>query len=242
MPSLSYLRRRQAGLCSSCPGPARTGKIRCQVCHDRVYAGTRRLIELARIAGQETPEQKCRRLQKDRVFSHYGPGCKGCGEAEPVFLTIDHVNNDGGGRNRKRTDLGNGLYARLIREGFPDGYQVLCQNCNYKKSRLIQLETSCKSTILKRNQRYRLNVRRKVLEAYGWKCGCCQNSDEIVLTIDHVNNDGAAHRRSLGTGGGSNKFYTWLRDNGFPEGYRVLCRNCNSGRELNGGVCPHSTI
>jgi hypothetical protein len=32
--------------------------------------------------------------------------------------------------------------------------------------------------------------------------------------------------------------YVWLRDNGWPEGYRVLCHNCNSARGLY-GYCPH---
>jgi hypothetical protein len=27
--------------------------------------------------------------------------------------------------------------------------------------------------------------------------------------------------------------------NGFPAGFQVLCFNCNQGRRLNHGVCPH---
>ena len=30
-----------------------------------------------------------------RVLDHYGRACSCCGETEPAFLTIDHVNNDG---------------------------------------------------------------------------------------------------------------------------------------------------
>jgi hypothetical protein len=30
-----------------------------------------------------------------------------------------------------------------------------------------------------------------------------------------------------------------LKKRGYPPGYRVLCFNCNRGRYLNGGVCPH---
>jgi hypothetical protein len=27
--------------------------------------------------------------------------------------------------------------------------------------------------------------------------------------------------------------------NGFPPGYQVLCMNCNHGKRMNNGVCPH---
>jgi hypothetical protein len=32
-----------------------------------------------------------------------------------------------------------------------------------------------------------------------------------------------------------------LRKNGFPEGFQVLCANCNIGRHINGGICPHES-
>lgn len=35
-------------------------------------------------------------------------------------------------------------------------------------------------------------------------------------------------------------FYRWLRKHSYPKGnFRLLCFNCNCGRELNGGICPH---
>lgn len=66
------------------------------------------------------------------VFGHYGIACACCGVAEE--LTIDHV--DGGGaehRHRLRTHAGVRFYAWLIRQGFPEGYQVLCAPCNVSK-------------------------------------------------------------------------------------------------------------
>ena len=38
---------------------------------------------------------------KEKVFDHYGWVCACCGEAEPLFLTIDHVNNDGADVEKK---------------------------------------------------------------------------------------------------------------------------------------------
>ena len=66
------------------------------------------------------------------VIEHYGSRCACCGETEPIFLTMDHI--DGGG-TAHRESLNSGLYRWLIKNGFPDGFQVLCYNCNFGKSR-----------------------------------------------------------------------------------------------------------
>lgn len=75
-----------------------------------------------------------------------------------------------------------------------------------------------------------------VLNHYGSKCACCGETEEMFLCIDHKNNDGAAHRKEIGTG---SRMMKWIIDNGFPDTFQVLCQNCNIGKYLNGGVCPH---
>lgn len=84
---------------------------------------------------------------------------------------------------------------------------------------------------------YRLQ--HEVVMAYGgYRCACCGESEPLFLTIDHVNNDGAEHRKIVGSLGGT-RLYKWLRDRKFPIGFQVLCMNCNQGRYRNGGICPH---
>ncbi len=76
----------------------------------------------------------------------------------------------------------------------------------------------------------------------GYECVCCGETHPYFLTIDHVNGDGSAHRKAIKTGAGKmtgHNFYTWLRNNAYPDGFQVLCMNCNYGRYRNGGVCPH---
>lgn len=68
------------------------------------------------------------------------------------------------------------------------------------------------------------------------KCACCGDNHKEFLTIDHINGDGAAHRKLIGRGG--DKLYAWLIRNNFPEGYRVLCMNCNWAIGIH-GYCPH---
>lgn len=84
-------------------------------------------------------------------------------------------------------------------------------------------------------------LKEEVRAAYGGRCICCGETDSRFLTMDHVNNNGAEHRRQMrgGRGCGSH-LYSWLKRKGFPKGFRVLCWNCNSGRAVNGGKCPHT--
>ena len=76
-------------------------------------------------------------LLRWRVLRHYGgdtPSCVYCGESNHRFLTIDHVAGDGAA-HRRENDLKGGVvfYKWLEKNGHPDGFQVLCMNCNYKK-------------------------------------------------------------------------------------------------------------
>jgi hypothetical protein len=71
------------------------------------------------------------------------------------------------------------------------------------------------------------------------ECGCCGIVKVEFLTIDHIDGGGTKHRQSLGARASGSYFYRWLRDHGYPTGYRVLCFNCNCGINANDGVCPH---
>lgn len=81
-------------------------------------------------------------------------------------------------------------------------------------------------------------LREVIFAAYGgFLCKCCSETEPTMLTIDHVNDDGSEHRREVG----STNIYSWLVKNGFPEGFQVLCYNCNLSKHRNGGVCAHQT-
>jgi len=72
---------------------------------------------------------------RDEVIAAYGgPICACCGETEPKFLTIDHINNDGH-LHRKQGNGATNLYNHLKARKFPPGFQVLCMNCNFGKAR-----------------------------------------------------------------------------------------------------------
>ena len=81
----------------------------------------------------------------------------------------------------------------------------------------------------------RAELRSLVLDHYGGKCACCGESEWAFLHIDHINDDGAEHRRRDSTAAA---IYNWLRKNDFPPGFQVLCANCNLAK-YHYGVCPH---
>lgn len=92
---------------------------------------------------------------------------------------------------------------------------------------------------LKNNlKKYREKIITKVFIHYGGnppKCACCGEGEMKFLTIDHINGGGRIHRGKIR----GNRVYKWLIDNNYPEGFRVLCYNCNCGRARNNGICPH---
>ena len=78
-----------------------------------------------------------------------------------------------------------------------------------------------------------------IIKEYGGKCTCCGENKIEFLSIDHIDNTGAEHRRylrSLGTA----DIYTFLLKNNFPkDNYQILCFNCNCSKQFY-GYCPHN--
>jgi hypothetical protein len=81
-------------------------------------------------------------------------------------------------------------------------------------------------------------LREKIFAHYGDRCTCCGETQKEFLSLDHINNDGAKHRRELGISTGGNRFYLWVVRNNYPPGLQVLCYNCNLSKEKY-GYCPH---
>lgn len=125
--------------------------------------------------------------------------------------------------------------------GVPRAFgQSYCAPCNARRVAVYQ-ERKKQDPEWREAQRVYRNGRNRIrrLEAiahYGGKCACCGESEVGFLSFDHIDGGGAEHRRKDPT---AYKIATWLIRNGFPEGFQLLCHNCNLGRHLNGGRCPH---
>jgi hypothetical protein len=85
------------------------------------------------------------------------------------------------------------------------------------------------------NKQRNAEVKLEVLSHYGpnghLQCSWpdCSVIDPDMLSLDHVNNDGAKDRKTRGTGG---RLYSILRTNGLPDGFQTLCHNHQWKKEL----------
>lgn len=145
------------GLCFVCGGINKHGGYACLDCRDKYINNQKdkradRIINgLCSLCGKEKAIEKSRKCQKcydqyyraykDRqqkaklaVIEAYGGKCKCCGEHRKTFLCIDHINNDGNiHRKEINSSAGHSFYKWLIKNNFPDDFQLLCNNCNYSK-------------------------------------------------------------------------------------------------------------
>lgn len=84
--------------------------------------------------------------------------------------------------------------------------------------------------------RSKQRIKVKAIEHYSqgtMACACCGEDELDFLCFDHVDNDGADHRRTNST-----PIYLYLHSRGFPAGYQILCYNCNCAKGFF-GICPH---
>ena len=84
------------------------------------------------------------------------------------------------------------------------------------------------------SRRYQLCLKKEVFKYYGNICACCGEKELVFLAIDHINGDGRKHRRKIE----GSSLWSWLKNNDFPNGYRVLCHNCNWAVAFK-RTCPH---
>lgn len=124
----------------------------------------------------------------------------------------------------------------------PDGRNYECRKCC--RDRYFDREDRLtKNGELSQAAQSGRRLRLLVLKHYGGDppvCACCGEHRIEFLAIDHVNGDGAEHRRQLKQQVGGQSICRWLRDNRFPAGFRVLCSNCNTAIGAY-GMCPHET-
>lgn len=108
----------------------------------REYYLKNREVLLSKYSAQKDHKNELSRKWRSNmrldIISHYSDGkmcCNCCGENIYEFLTIDHINNNGS-QERKRTGSGgHHAYRLIIKENYPEGFQVLCYNCNCARAK-----------------------------------------------------------------------------------------------------------
>ena len=127
---------------------------------------------------------------------------------------------------------------RVYQKGYISGK---CKDCLNKRIRFLASQPARRDRRLESQRRANRKLKNEVMDHYGGKCECCGETDDRFLTIDHLVGSGRKDREVIKKGmvSGGSYYYRWIRDQGYPSHLRVLCFNCNSGRMVNGGVCPH---
>lgn len=97
-----------------------------------------------------------------------------------------------------------------------------CKECHNKRSR-------------ERHHRYKIEALRHYSGGVP-SCSCCGELHVEFLSFDHVEGGGSHHRRTVKS---TTDMAYWLRKQGYPPGYRVMCMNCNTSLGFH-GYCPHS--
>jgi hypothetical protein len=83
------------------------------------------------------------------------------------------------------------------------------------------------------HKNYYRQLRLDAIAHYGGKCMCCGETEEAFLSIDHINGGGNEHRKKV-----HRHIGLWLKKNNYPDGFQILCHNCNQAKGYY-GICPH---
>lgn len=124
-------------------------------------------------------------------------------------------------------------HATLIRDG-------LCVSC-MKPAR--QGKQDCKACAKRAHARYQ-KIRLEVLSHYCGgtpycQCRSCRTTFIGFLQMDHRFGGGSKHLNARGVKVKGLQLLQWLKQNEYPEGFLVLCANCNGmGGKGTGTRCP----
>lgn len=143
-------------------------------------------------------------------------------------------------RDRKREEINQ--YHREWRQKLGRNYNEYMVNRRKKKiSGMSEAELAeFRKFESDKSKRLAAKLKDEVFNAYGgWVCACCGEKEKSFLTMDHMQNNGSQLRKE-GVHGHSTQFYRWLKKSGYPEDFQVLCMNCQFGKRMNNGICPHS--
>lgn len=155
--------------------------------------------------------------------------CEDCGESKPIE---DFPPGSSGKYHRRRCRICHRKKAAKYRADHADQIRKKTQEWRDANREKLAPKQSAK------HRATRVALKTAAMAAYGGRCSCCGVDDLIFLTVDHVDENGADHRRQIfGDSKYTAKTYRWLRDNDYPVGFQILCFNCNFAKHWGG--CPH---
>lgn len=108
-------------------------------------------------------------------------------------------------------------------------------------SRKPYIRGVCKDCYNKRTREHWRKLRIEIFDHYGWICKCCGETIKEFLSLDHIDDDGYLDKNPNGDKKSGKELYLLVKKQGFPTKYQTLCMNCNWGKKLGNGLCPHKS-
>lgn len=246
-----YRERVLNNLCTNCGnGPPQPGSKMCQQCKERKKG----YVDKDKAAANK------KRLKAERIRKGVcifcasnipAPGKLGCTECNKYSQNAS--------KKHKNKKVNNKICLRCKNDVRYQKYKI-CQDCRRKEltaKNKVYLDKGlcrtcgknpirgenktlcqdCVTRLKKNNTKRKLDRWNRILDHYGRKCNCCGEAEINFLTVDHINNDGATHKRIMKSKD-PGSVRKWIVDNGFPDTIQILCYNCNCAKGKL-GYCPH---
>jgi hypothetical protein len=220
--------RKSKGLCIACGEPA-NGKTRCVACATRAKTSRQKTAEKKKSLGICQMSGCTNTAMPDRTV------CVTCSEKASKHSSDRYSKNKEAGVCRECGKPSNGKSRCPEHEARFKAWQTaqyqlkkdmgLCTNCGVEDAQVGL--TQCAACNVDKNAKGRrrwLHLKLAAFAAYGGAvCVGCGEDEAEILEIDHVNGGGNQHRKDIG----QSNMYLWLKQNDYPDGYRVLCPTCN---------------
>jgi predicted amidophosphoribosyltransferase len=114
----------------------------------------------------------------------------------------------------------------------------LCLKCAQPLDRTGNYCKFCTTLITAGSKKVIKNLRLEVLQHYGMQCKCCGETNSNLLSIDHIEGGGRKHKENILITDKTTSLFKWIKKNNFPNGFQILCFNCNMTKGAF-GICIH---
>ena len=221
----------------------KSSSIRCKKCEHKYYDFFRNTPKYKKKATEwkiKNPKymsdvnKSCRYIALMYYSDTFIPSCVCCKTTFYDHLTIDHIIPNSNPTIDRRN-----LARSLVKSKFPEGFQILCQNCNRSKGVKDKCfhNTSLLPKKETRHTKYYSKIIKIIFNKYTDQfipcCKCCNETGLEFLELDHIDNNGSNHRKKLKLSSGLNT-YLWIIRNNFPPIFQLLCTNCNFTKGMYG--------
>ena len=144
--------------------------------------------------------------------------CANCKQIKPLDEFFKNpTGSNGRGCYCKKCHLERKQAARKEKKGYYGSEKIKETDKKYREENHDHIKNKSKIRHSKK--------KKSIITHYGngkTECVKCGYSDMRALSINHIQSNGAEHRKQIGRG----SLYQWLLNHYLPDGFQTLCMNC----------------